>query len=171
MVNKYFATNGATGALVYQPTLFKPRIGTITTNPAWSTAPNCLGYDFCSFADVALGTFASGSSGQRAVGTSVYQGNNGNSGTPDINGWYGISDVVDPSMVPVGLTNVFKSGQTTGTTKGTIGSTNYSGLFSGMVWGNPNGATTRSFIVANMVRVDSIGWGFGDSGGPVFVRT
>lgn len=37
-----------------------------------------------------------------------------------------------------------------------------------LVWGNPNGATTRSLLLYLFARVKGIGWGAGDSGAPVF---
>lgn len=179
-VNEYTATNGYTGLPVFQVWCWTPttpglacntRAATVSTNPPWSASGCSAGYDYCTFADVAAATFASGVSGTRGVGTSTTQGNDGNAGTNAINGVYAISGVITPAMVPIGRRNVFKSGYNTGTTAGTINTSFWNMSDTALVWGNPKTSTVRKkALFLSQVRVDSIGFGYGDSGAPVFVR-
>ena len=179
-INEYAATNGYTGMGIYQIFCWTPStpgltcnfpVATVTTNPPWSTSGCPLSADFCTYADVAAATFRSGVSGTRGVGTSVTQGNDGNAGSSEINGVYAIGNVIDPTMVPIGRRNVFKSGSNTGTTAGTINLAFWNFVDSSLVWGNPKGSTYRRIVFQAQVRIDSIGFGYGDSGAPVFVRT
>lgn len=168
--NSYYAANGQIGGYIWQP--FSPYgIATITTNPAWTSVGCPYGADYCTTADVALGTYLSGVTSQRAVGTSDYQGDNGATGSQHVHGWYAISDTVPPEMVPWTAKTVFKSGQHSGTTSGTINTNFWNSVDSAMAWGNPEAPSSVSVAFLGQVRVDSMGWGRGDSGAPVFLHT
>lgn len=175
--NAYAATNGSIGTPFWQPSPAWPfTIGAVTENPAWQTncqLPQTPGqtWDFCGEADVSLLTYASGVTSERSVGTSVTQGNDGNPGSSTINGWYAISDTIPVSLVPRNRRNIFKSGYRTGTTSGTLGVTNLASMSPAIGWGDPRIGATKSLILVSQVRVDSMGWGRGDSGAPVFVHT
>lgn len=172
--NGWYAQNGATGMAVYQPHNGYGSIGTITDNPPWWTGATCTGtgtyYDFCTTADAALGTYAAGVSGQRAVGASTTQGNDGNAGSATVNGWYAISDIVPADLMPTGRRNIFKSGYRTGTTSGTYnGVSHYYASDTLLGWGNPASNVHKRVLFWEQVKVDSMGYGFGDSGGAGFV--
>jgi hypothetical protein len=172
-VNTFFGTNGQTGDTVWQPTYIAAStpVAFITNNPAWSTScgtdPNTgLPYDYCPIADVMLGTYANSVTGQRALGTSDYEGLNGAAGSQHIHGWYAIEGVAIPEYLPAADTGeIHKSGFRTGTTTGglvlpvvQISVTAYVGL----------GLTPKDILYTNMTLIDHIGWGGGDSGSPVF---
>ena len=177
--NSYMGVNGHTNLNVYQP--FCPSyptygcffpVATVTTNNPWSTACNGLG-DYCLYGDAAAAELVPGMTALRGVGVSTTQGNDGNPGNQNIGGVYAIDAIVEPDMVPVQRQNVFKSGQITGTTAGTISNKHWTVVDSNMTWGNPAPPAvkpTRIVVFAEQVRIDSIGWGKGDSGAPVFVR-
>lgn len=171
--NSRYQVNGHVGAPVYQP--WSPpyaQYGTITHNPPWDTGPSCNGHTFCTNADVALGTYASGQTYQRKVGTSQTGGINGGYGSNLINNWYAVGSAVPPDLIWSSNSHMHKSGYATGTTSGD------------MFW-NPPFGTACADVVASMSRVggpgatlllkcatviDHAGWGQGDSGGAVFGR-
>jgi hypothetical protein len=70
--------------------------------------------------DVALGTFHAGITVERKIGASMYEGNNGNPGTMEINGWYPVDSVVPPEFIQAQHNLIPKSGQATGSTIGFI---------------------------------------------------
>lgn len=166
--NQYWGVNGKTGVVVYQATEFDGSMGNPTTNPPWEVGPQCLGADFCTDNDTALGTFFSGVSGDRRVGTSVNEGLNGNPGTQEINGWYPINGVLEPDQVLSNPWGIHKSGRTSGTTTGIQAETAFNSIAT-VGWGAPG--VTRTVFFGNFARARSVGWGLGDSGAPVFART
>jgi len=82
-----------------------------------------------------------------------------------ISWWPAISDWLQPELVGDGWP-IYKSGYRTGTTVGQLALPRTSRLAT-FAWG-PDGGQTRTVIFHDVVRVTTIGWGFGDSGGPVF---
>lgn len=176
MVNETFGTNGQVGDTIYQPTRAGDSVpvGFVAYNPAWSTT-GC-GYlpgttvpvDFCPTADVMLVGYTGTATGQRAIGTSDYEGLNGGVGSQHIHGWYAVEGVAIPEYIPVTDTGkIHKSGYKTGTTTG--------GLLLPVVqyiqfvpWNTPG--YSKTVLYTNMTRIDRIGFGVGDSGGPVFVE-
>lgn len=120
LANQLWGQNGKTGDAVYQPALdfgINNQIGTITVSAPYQQFADCPIDDvsgatpeYCSDADVALGTFI-GADGDRKVATSTYEGQNGNPGNPNINGYYPISGIIDPEYVVSNPTiGVHKSG-------------------------------------------------------------
>jgi hypothetical protein len=167
--NGFRSYNGATGDTIFQGArvLFAPiPIGTIVINPSWRIYP-CPNADFCPIADVALGQFINGATGFRKVGTSQYEGLNGNpspnsylnGGTP-----YPVREPVEPEWVDTTANGIHKSGFVTGTTTGqiitplTTGYVSYDWGFFGL----------KLAYYSNITRIEHMGWGGGDSGGPVF---
>jgi hypothetical protein len=68
-----------------------------------------------------LGTYFSGVTFARKVGTSVTGGVNGNAGSQSVNGFYAINGVLAPEYVDTVMHHdANKSGTVTGTTSGTI---------------------------------------------------
>ena len=180
VANNHRGINGVTGDTIFQPwrAEFDPSLGgptaRVVINPPWqdmfcgpnpSTGTN---FDFCTSTDVALATFIGGATGERRVGISTYEGANGAAGTPEIQGWHTVQGVAIPEFVQVNCCGVHKSGFTTGTTTGEIDVLNAS-VFARIQWG-PTLQSYRWILYENLVRVAHAGWGFGDSGGPVFAR-
>jgi hypothetical protein len=168
-VNTWNSTNGNTGQKVFQG--FRPdTMGTVVVNPAWDTT-GC-GTDstgtpafYCTTADVALGARVNFTTFSYGVGTSTTEGLNGAVGSNTINGVYALAGVITPSQVPVTRNLVHKSGYRTGTTTGAVVST-CTDLWSSVPFAGGN----RSIQVKCTAVLDHIGWGFGDSGSPVFAR-
>jgi hypothetical protein len=169
--NGFHGLNGATGDTVFQGSRnFAPTsVATFTINPSWRIYPCPIGADFCPLADAALAQFLNGATGSRGVGTSMYEGLNGspsinsdvNPGSP-----YPLTTPVTPEWVDSTPNGIHKSGYNTGTTTGQI---NVPSTQGGVVtdWGSPTYAT-RTLWFTNLTQIDHIGWGHGDSGGPVF---
>jgi len=168
--NEFNATNGHLGDQIYQASYFLGHgvIGTITTNPPWETATCLPGYQYCTQYDGALGTFSAGVSGDRRIGTSRYEGDNGQVGTQEINNWYPIVGTLEPDQVTTNPTGVHKSGYRTGTTTGAMTETYYSVQATNFPWGFTGHV---SVLFWGFARVSHMGWGGGDSGAPVFART
>lgn len=175
-------SNGVVGDTVFQPGWapnFPPAVGTIVSNPAWGA--QCGGinprtgrqYDFCIDADVALGSYINGNSGERKIGTSMYEGQNGAPSINDqINGFYPISGVATPEFINTGTLGVHKSGYQTGTTTGQLVLPDAQAV-AHSCWGTPTCNLNDPnqgvwFALWNVTKVDHAGWGYGDSGGPVF---
>jgi hypothetical protein len=137
VANEWSGTNGAVGDTVIQPGLEGglSGIGIITVNPPWTQGAACpvdsasgANYDYCTTADVALGTYVGGTSDERKIGTSDNEGQNGAVGCCNghVHNWYAIQGVLAPEFVKqqqdLGRSlGVHKSGSTTGTTTGVIG--------------------------------------------------
>jgi hypothetical protein len=175
--NQLVSVNGATGADIYQPGDDKPYflgnlMGDVERNPSWTTScgfnPGTgQPYDFCTSADVALGTFVNGATGDRRIGTSDEEGYHGAIGTQTINNWYPISGVKPPEFINQGRNIIHKSGATTGTTTGFI-DLPCAEFPQRLGWdGVPS---SKVLLLQCHVRVSTAGWGFGDSGAPVFAR-
>jgi hypothetical protein len=173
--------NGKTADTVWQATynsLTDSKAGMVTINAPYLQSNNCpldsasQAYpDYCSQSDVMLATF-NWATPDKKVATSTYEGQNGNPGNPNINGYYSIEGVMTPEYVR-DYTNkgVHKSGFATGTTTGVIDVPLAKVLILDQLWGSyhySNPAPTISFVYYNVTRVAHIGWGSGDSGGPVF---
>ncbi len=186
VVNELSGENGAVGDTVFQP-LGRPYtlcgnvrcvndpIGTITVNPRWDV--NCpfnhntgLPYDYCTSADVALGTYFPGETHVRAIGISVTGGVNGNRGSDPINNYYNLIGVLSPEYVNDTLHHDGgKSGASTGTTSGPIveemAERDFLICFPAFpcvvptVWLHETGLT-----------VVQAAWGSGDSGGAAFTN-
>lgn len=180
LANTLHGTNGATGDTVFQPvwdSFINNAIGVIVVSPAWLQNTACpqdsvsSSYpDYCTQADIALGTFVPGVSGERKIGTSTTEGQNGASGTQSINNWYSIAGVLSPEFVKDSSNKgVHKSGQTTGTTTGVI-NLPITQIVTQVPWpAVPTPPTVwKSLIFYNVARVAHAGWGGGDSGGAVF---
>lgn len=179
VINVNYAVNGATGDTIYQPTkdsFYDNRIGTVAVNPMWDTLSSCpldsasMSYpDFCTQSDVALGTFINGVTGERKIGTSTREGQNGDSGTPTINNWYPIAGVLSPEYVKNSILGTHKSGFATGTTTGIIDPP-LAKILLQIPWpALPKPPTAWKYILYyNVTRVTHAGWGSGDSGAPVF---
>lgn len=162
--------SGRIGDPIYQPGMLE-NIGSITTNPAWSTSCEAgtdgAPVDFCTNADAMLGVYIF-AIGEKKVGTSVWEGGNGTAGSQDINGFYPIGGVTTPANVYNGRNVVHKSGRMTGTTTG--GFTHDCTKVTATVnWGVNTTLKKRLNLMCHAV-VQSMGGGRGDSGGPVFAR-
>ncbi|HYN82380.1 MAG TPA: hypothetical protein VES88_12825 [Gemmatimonadaceae bacterium] len=178
VAQNYRGINGLTGDTVFQYDRAWPGtpIGVIELNPAWNTGASCpfdsttqTGADMCTEADVALGRFIGGVTGERKIGTSVYEGQNGQPGTQDINGYYPIQGVLSPEFVMTSTHGVHKSGQTTGTTTGEI-DVPLTTIFvtAGFPSAPPPPSNHLYLALQNVARVAHAGHGGGDSGGAVF---
>ncbi len=173
--NSYRGINGVTGDSVFQPNWGTSNaIGRIAINPSWDSQcqmnPSTnQPFDYCVDADVALGTFFSGVFGDRKIGTSMYEGQNGAKGTDAINNWYPISSVATPEFISTTSNGVHKSGFITGTTTGAMVIPDVQ-VWTRMCWSLTNCPPTGGVWVFywNLTRVNHAGWGWGDSGGPVF---
>lgn len=105
-----------------------PPIATITVNPAWNEGSACpvylvthTNYDFCTIADVALGTYFSGAQHVQEIGISTTGGVDGKVGSANINNDYAVWGVLSPEYVNDTLHHDGgKSGAVTGTTSGAI---------------------------------------------------
>lgn len=167
--NIWYVQNGASGMSVGQP-LWNYSFGVVSNNPPWTTDPSQCGtdstgtaVDFCTRADVALGTFT-GSNGERKLALSATGGVNGAVGSQDLNPTYRpVEDAVPASLIFNGANRAHKSGQRTGTTSGQILTDCYDSTVT-----IPWGAGTRRLKLQCAIVVDHIGWGGGDSGAPVF---
>jgi hypothetical protein len=185
--NTYRGVNGTTGDTIFQPSRsgsagsLAGMVGTIVINPAWNEGVACplhenrppdppSHFDFCTIADVALGQYTSGITGEQKVGVSVTSGVNGNPGSYQINNWYPITGVLSPEYVDSTMHHqVHKSGAATFTTTGPFvadmmdiaGSTCWP-----LNWyqGCP---TTKSILFQNSTVIKASNSG-GDSGAPVF---
>lgn len=188
VVNEWSASNGAVGDTVIQPRLGTGSglygIGTITVNPAWQQGAVCperdtvahIRFEYCSFADAALGSYI-GTTGERKIGTSDYQGFNGDPGCCDghIHGWYTVQGVLAPEFVrqqqdSAKSKGVAKSGFATGTTSGVMG-VPYTTVITHLCWGAllNNGCASQPWLyMQGVAQVLTMGVGEGDSGGPVF---
>lgn len=172
--------NGIVGDTIYQSGLqFPPPIGTIVNNPPWDS--NCGGinpatgrqYDFCTVSDVALASYMGAVTGELKIGTSVYEGLNGSPSPNDqINNWYPVSGVATPEFISTTANGVHKSGMQTGTTTGQMVLPDAQAV-AHMCWGtatcnlsDPNAGVYLAYL--NVTKVNHAGWGYGDSGGPVF---
>lgn len=148
------------------------RIGQVVVNPVWQTvgcpiATNGLPADFCPYADIIAGSYSNATAAKQ-LATSVTQGNNGNAGTQQINNWYPVvGALAQVELLSVGH-EIFKSGNNTGTTRGTLASTCFT-AFATMQW---LAGSSQTKVVAQgcLIIVQGMGFGFGDSGGIVFTR-
>ena len=146
-------------------------MGRITVNPPWNNVNCGLGANYCPSADVAAGVYLSGQTSVRKIGTSTYEGLNGNpspDGTINANGPYSVTEPVTPEWVDTTIHNVGKSGFMTGTTSGQLDVASGPALIL-YDWGVV-GQTTVTAYYPNAIHITKIGWGNGDSGGPVFAH-
>lgn len=176
--NTLHGINGYLGDTVFQAVRSDGAIGVMAVNPPWPSQ-NCpinnvtgLPFDFCIDADVALGTFINGVSGDRKVGTSTYEGQNGQPGNDNINNFYPIQSVATPEWIATTNNGVHKSGYRTGTTTGAIQLPDVQ-VTSQVCWGAPFNCPNVGqpgvwLYYSNLTRVNHAGWGQGDSGAPVF---
>ncbi len=169
--NEFHAVNGATGDTIFQGwrAMAPISVARITINPAWRIYPCPQGMDFCPLADVALATFLNGTTGYRKVGTSMYEGLNGQpsrDGTINGGGPYPLTTPVAPEWIDTTAYGIHKSGWNTGTTTGQITVPVTTGWMT-LPWGAPQWGT-RTIWFTNLTLINHIGWGGGDSGGPVF---
>lgn len=180
-INSFTGTNGQTGDTIWQPnrSTAPTPIGYIAQNPAWSTSCGTdpatgLPYDYCTDSDVALGGYSpvdlADKEGLRSLGTSDYEGLNGAVGSQHIHGWYAIVFFADVNYLPqVGADTgaIHKSGAATGTTTGGL-VLPVMQVSAQLSWGTTG--TTKDVLFTNVARVDHMGWGTGDSGGPIFAN-
>lgn len=167
VVNETMGVNGLTGAAVYQPSYAGGVIGQIAVNTEWQEAPalECQGFDYCTTADVALGTFSGSVSGERKIGVSVTEGSVGNPGSNAISNWYNVAGTVAPEFIQNYRNIVHKSGYKTGTTTG--------GIDMPCAYAPADvqiGLAIKKLLLRCHVRVAFAGHGKGDSGGVVFAR-
>jgi hypothetical protein len=170
--NGFHATAGATGDTIWQSPQYLPDatvLGRVTINPAWSSVNCPMGANFCATADVSAGVFFSGQTYVRKVGTSTYEGLDGNpsrDGTLNAHTPYPVTEPVLPEWVDSTLHNVGKSGWASGTTSGQLDMTSFPGVVT-YAWGATGGATRTAYF-PRLTHVTHIGWGDGDSGGDVY---
>jgi hypothetical protein len=168
--------NGETGDLAYQVSRINGGpVGSIVYNPPYDEGAACpfdpatlRNFDFCTTADVALGSYFPGISYERKVGTSVTGGINGNVGSLDIRGFWPINGVLSPEYVDsVMHHDAAKSGRTTGTTSGPIIFTAGPVRTSICMSRADQPCATRTFLWRNATQVRAVCAG-GDSGAPMF---
>lgn len=172
--------SGIVGDTVVQPgSQFPPAVGIIVNNPAWDS--NCgqmnahtgRPYDYCVNSDAVLASYLGTVTGESKIGTSMYEGLNGEPSRDDqINNWYPISGVATPEFISTTNNGVHKSGFYTGTTTGQLVLPDVQAE-AHTCWGTPscNLADPNQGIWVlywNLTKVAHAGWGYGDSGGPVF---
>jgi hypothetical protein len=175
--NEWRGQNGATGDTIFQNDRIPPNsnsIGQIVINPPWSagTCPNGLGgyLDFCTDADVALGQYSAGNSGDRKLAVSTYGGVNGNPGNKAIKNWYNITRVLPPEYVDSIMRHeTGKSGGYTYTTSGPYVS-DMADVGTLVCWPKDHTgchSPMKQLLLQNqtVIKADFIG---GDSGSPVF---
>ncbi|MBC7788360.1 MAG: hypothetical protein H7Z74_00325 [Anaerolineae bacterium] len=181
--NQFAGVNGAVGDSIFQPHRVLPTIppiggevATFINNPPYDEAPSCpienpntgKRYDFCTDADVALGQYLPGMTGERKIGVSTTGGVNGNTGTNQINNWYVINAVLTPEYVDsTMLHHAAKSGFSSGTTSGEILTS--SGPIPSTICMNPmqNPCVRKTIMLLRQATGKFIMRG-GDSGAPVF---
>jgi hypothetical protein len=155
-------------------------IGVIWMNPAYDQGNACpvytpdrinwVHYDYCTTADVALGAYVNGITGDRRVATSVTGGINGNPGSVTINNFYPITATLNPEYVDSVLHHgVAKSGGTTFTTSGTIRQDMVDFRMTMCMPMSQYGGCVNSvqFLLMNATTVNADVYG-GDSGAAVF---
>jgi hypothetical protein len=173
---EYAGVNGATGDTAIQASRQNGGpIGTYVYNPPYDQGSSCpfnpatlSNFDFCTNADVALGSYLPGVTHDRKVGTSTYGGVNGNPGQLTINSFWPINAVLSPEYVDsVMHHDAAKSGRTTGTTSGPIIFT--IGPVSARICFNQANqvCNARSILFRNATTVQAVS-DVGDSGAPVF---
>jgi hypothetical protein len=173
---EYAGVNGATGDTAIQASRQSGGlIGTYVYNPPYDEGSSCpfnpatlTNFDFCTNADVALGTYLSGVTHVRKVGTSTYGGVNGYPGQITINNFWSINGVLSPEYVDsVMHHDAAKSGRTTGTTSGpiifTVGPVSALICFSRA----DQVCNSRYILLRNATTVQAVS-DAGDSGAPVF---
>jgi hypothetical protein len=147
---------GGTGGFVYQDgNDSSEKVGEIASNPAWSTSGCSAGVDYCSNADVALVAVDQGITASKKVAQSSSVGTGNNAGNLTVGATYTIG--TQESSLPTG-TEVHRTGQSTGTTKGNIEATCVTVAYN---------AAGTILEVDCATRVDARG-DPGDSGGPVY---
>lgn len=147
---------GGTGGDVYQDgNDISEKVGDIASNPAWSTSGCSAGVDYCSNADAALVDVDAGITASKKVAQSSSVGTGNNAGNLTVGATYTIG--TQESSLPAG-TEVHRTGQTSGTTKGNIEATCVSISYD---------AAGTILEVDCATRVDARS-DPGDSGGPVY---
>jgi hypothetical protein len=180
LANSLWGENGKVGDTVFQnmwDAIQNNKVATIAMSAPWKTLFSCpydtvsVGYpDYCTQSDVALATF-SGADGDKKVATSTNEGQHGAAGNPNINGYYSIRGTMSPEYVSTTNEGIHKSGATTGTTTGVIDLPITQLVVPLYTWGHTSkyGFSRQvSVIWYNVAKVSHMGWGGGDSGGPVF---
>jgi hypothetical protein len=170
--NGFHGANGAIGDTVWQGPrdLWGTAMGRITVNPPWNTVNCGMGANYCPRADVAAGVYFAGQTSTRKVGTSMYEGVNGSpsrDGTINGGGPYPVTEAVTPEWVDTTFNYVAKSGFATGTTSGQIDVPSGPALLT-YTWGVNGGLGPVTAFFPNAIHVAHIGFGGGDSGGPVW---
>lgn len=173
---EFAGVNGATGDTAIQASRQTGGpIGTYVINPPYDQGAACpfnpatlTNFDFCTNADVALGSYFPGVTHDRKVGTSTYGGVNGNPGQLTINNFWPINGVLSPEYVDsVMHHDAAKSGRSTGTTSGpiifTIGPVSAHICFSAA----NQVCNDRYILLRNATTVQAVS-DAGDSGAPVF---
>jgi hypothetical protein len=161
-----------------------PFVGKIVRNPRWDEGAACpmdptnpgQHYDFCTDSDVALATYFPGIGFERKIGTSDYEGQNGNFGCCDghIHQWNAIQMKVEPEFVRMSGRAIYKSGATSGTTSGALDLPSVdmpAELATSQCWDVPTPCPPsfwKRVLIQGLVRVSHAGSGPGDSGGVVF---
>jgi hypothetical protein len=183
--NQFRGINGITGDTIFQRIRITPPgspIGTIAVNVPWGEGAACpvkdrillTHYDFCTTADVMLGTYFPGVAFERKIGISVTSGYSGDPSNPpgsqDIRNWYAINGIFSPEYVDDTLHHdAGKSGEASGTTSGEI-TTPMGSLPVDICFPDRAGCTpNKTILLQNVTEVHAIGWG-GDSGAGVFTN-
>jgi hypothetical protein len=163
---RYFLTNshctlnftGGTGHRVDQPVVGSTnRIGTIVANPAWQTVGCSPGVNYCRLTDVALGRFDTNNLATYRVAVTTVIGSGSSWGNTTLSpNW----QHTGPAMDPLVGHEVFKTGRTSGTTRGPVAGTCVN---TGAIAG-PSGVSIQ-VTCATEVQM----WGGpGDSGAPAY---
>jgi hypothetical protein len=149
---------GFTGDSMYQNTKSLANlVGTVSINPLWnSTDSNCGVYTDCTGADAmfVLSTFTDTNFKKQWFSTSMWATGSNAPGSLTINGQWNTDTV--QTLIYTGAT-LYKVGQTTGVTYGTVAGTCENALI-----------TPVDYMVLCADRVTGATAGFGDSGAPVF---
>ena len=131
------------------------KIGDVSENPAWSGTGCIAGADYCAYADVATVEYVASVSSEKKVLQSSSVGSGNSAGNLDVNKEFTIGS--QSNSLPVG-TKVWRTGQTSGTTKGNILASCVSILYQHLT----------TFLESECTdKVDARGKK-GDSGGPVY---
>jgi hypothetical protein len=177
VANDFNGVNGSIGDTIWQHDRLYAPVGRIVLNPAWNEGGSCpnnpitqTNYDYCTTADVMLGTYNAGITFVRKLGISVTGGVNGAAGSSAINNSYPITGVLSPEYVDDTLRHDGgKVGATTGSTSGEI-TTQMSDVPVHICQPVRNGCTPSKWLLLQHISEVHAAHGHGDSGGSVYTN-